>query len=90
MNLLNHENIHTDIPGKRRIRKLEDEYAKLWQMYGDLEGERDRLRQLLEKAIPAVAGRVRHLRSLNDPRSLQLTNDLADMNAALQEDRDES
>jgi len=26
----------------------EDEYAKLWQMYGDLEDERDRLREALE------------------------------------------
>ena len=55
-----------------------------------LRRENDQLRQLLEKAIPAVAGRVRHLRSLNDPRSLQLTDDLADMKAALQEDRDDT
>ena len=48
MNLLKHDNIHTDLQGKRRIRYLEDEYAKLWQMYGDIEDERDRLREALE------------------------------------------
>ena len=47
MNLLKHDNIHTDLQGKRRIRNLEDEYAKLWQMYGDLEAERDRYKKAL-------------------------------------------
>ena len=48
MNLLKHDNVHTDLQGKRRVRYLEDEYAKLWQMYGDIEGERDRLRDALK------------------------------------------
>ena len=30
-------------------KRCEDEYARLWQMYGDLEDERDRLREALEK-----------------------------------------
>lgn len=43
-----------DTPGKRlaelerELRHERDEYAKLWQMYGDLEDERDRLREALE------------------------------------------
>lgn len=48
MNLLKHNKVHTDMPGKRRIRDLEDEYAKLWQMYGDMEDERDRLQEAIE------------------------------------------
>ena len=30
-------------------KKLDDEYAKLWQMYGELEDKCDRLREVLEK-----------------------------------------
>ena len=51
-------NIHIDLPGQRRsapiapyrerIRNLEEEYAKLWQMYGDVEAQRDRLKDALE------------------------------------------
>jgi len=29
----------------------EDEYAKLWQMYGDLEDERDRLKERIYQSI---------------------------------------
>ena len=33
---------------------MEDEYAKLWQMYGDLETKRDRMREAFEKFINQV------------------------------------
>ena len=58
MNLMKHDNVHTDLQGKRRIRNLEDEYAKLWQMYGDIEAERDRLREAYEvlKELQEYAG----------------------------------
>ena len=35
-------------------RKDDDEYAKLWQMYGDLEDERDRLREALEDLLNTI------------------------------------
>ena len=78
MNLLKHDNVHTDLQGKRRIRNLEDEYAKLWQMYGDLEDERDRLRKAIEKHRRDMWGNgpVGHLYDKN-------------LYAALQEDRDD-
>ena len=54
-------------------RKDDDEYAKLWQMYGNLEDERDRLREALKE-----------IRSLNSVNALIL--DIIE--TALQEDRD--
>ena len=47
MNLLKYAKLQTELQGKQHIRYLEDEYAKLWQMYGDLEDERDLLREAI-------------------------------------------
>ena len=93
MNILNHDNIHTDIPGKRRIRRLEDEYAKLWKMYGGLEDERDRLRKALEECETDIDNYI----DLEKPRGVHPRWDsenthLKEMNPArlaLQEDRDD-
>ena len=61
-------------------RKDDDAYAKLWQMYGDLEDERDRLREALEKMLdPEKAGVVTY--------EIGVMQDIA--RTALQEDRDE-
>jgi chromosome segregation ATPase len=42
---------------KAQRRHYEDEYAKLWQMYGDLEEERDQLRDG-GKRMKATLGRI--------------------------------
>jgi len=46
------------------------------------------LREALIKAIPIVAETVRKLRAKNDMRSLQMTNDLADMRRVLKDLKD--
>ena len=76
MNLLKYAKLQTELRGKHHIRYLEDEYAKLWQMYGDLEDQRDRLR-----------GALKEIRSLNSVNALIL--DIIET-ALMQEDRDES
>jgi len=38
-------------------KNCEDEYARLWQMYGDLEDERDRLRGAVETILMIDPGK---------------------------------
>ena len=45
---------------RERIRKLEDEYARLWQMYSDLEDERDRLHVALQRVLTRIEMHCRY------------------------------
>ena len=93
MNILKHDNVHTDLQGKRRIRNLEDEYAKLWKMYGDLEDRCDRL----QKALRECEAEIDNYIDLEKPRGVHPRWDsenthLKELNPArlaLQEDGDE-
>ena len=89
MNLLKHDNVHTNLQGKRRIRYLEDEYAKLWQMYGDIEDERN----LLREGHRLIKGFAEHIRDNAGNANLVTTRAgniirWIEINA-LQEDRDD-
>ena len=39
-------------------KNCDDEYARLWQMYGELEDERDRLREALEYVLDTSPDRL--------------------------------
>lgn len=67
----------------------EDEYAKLWQMYGDLEAECDRLREALEWYAKTVSDCNRSGREGDDARNA-LAQDIGKRaSAALQEAEDD-
>ena len=85
--------------GKRRIRNLEDEYAKLWQMYGDIEAKHDRLREAATRLCGAASrvalaapssGPLWHgSREMKELQEALLSDELKKLMDALQEDRDE-
>ena len=70
---MNIKNAHTN---------CEDEYAKLWQMYGDLEDDRDRLREMLGTAIQVIP---RQYESLSPVQKSRVIRDVMAVLAALQE-----
>ena len=63
-------------------RKDDDAYVKLWQMYGDLEAERDRLRAAVKTALM-------HMISYVNPTDAKRELIAVLRKAILQEDRDE-
>jgi hypothetical protein len=69
---------------KAQRRYYEDEYAKLWQMYGDLEEERDRLREALEWTRDMIIERT----TINDQKFYRPT--VEKIRAALQETSDDN
>jgi predicted nucleic acid-binding Zn-ribbon protein len=83
------ERLHNDISSlqeeiKAQRRYYEDEYAKLWQMYGDLEEERDRLREALEWTRDMIIERT----TINDQKFYRPT--VEKIRAALQETSDDN
>ena len=89
MNLLKYAKLQTELQGKQHIRYLEDEYAKLWQMYGDLEDERDRLRKALEWYEKIVGECNRRGQEGEDARNALAQDVGSKARTALQDDRDE-
>ena len=67
-------------------RKDDDEYAKLWQMYGDLEAERDRLREMIGTALQVIPRRYEDLSPVKKSRVIR---DVQAVLGTLQEDRDD-